>query len=109
MAHRSRLGFSASGQDGLAKTLSDTSTHGTEFDGQRQASSSRASLFSGSHAGNRRINRVLHILAITQLRSDTEGRRYDNRKLTAGKTPKAPLRTLSAHHVGRWFDRRDSD
>ncbi|MER5337091.1 transposase [Micromonospora sp. NPDC002717] len=29
-----------------------------------------------SRAGNRRINRVLHIMAIVQLRNDTEGHRY---------------------------------
>src|SRR6266545_2546123 len=29
-----------------------------------------------SRAGNRRINRVLHIMAVVQLRHDTEGRRY---------------------------------
>jgi transposase len=40
-----------------------------------------------SRAGNRRINRVLHIMAVVQLRRDTEGRRYYRRKLAAGKTP----------------------
>ena len=40
-----------------------------------------------SRAGNRRINRVLHIMAIVQLRNDTEGRAYYRRKLAAGKTP----------------------
>ena len=39
-----------------------------------------------SRAGNRRINRVLHIMAIVQLRNDTEGRAYYRRKLAAGKT-----------------------
>jgi transposase len=38
-----------------------------------------------SRAGNRRINRVLHIMAHVQLRHDTEGRRYYRRKLVAGK------------------------
>ncbi len=40
-----------------------------------------------SRAGNRRINRVLHIMAAVQLRNDTEGRAYYRRKLAAGKTP----------------------
>jgi len=40
-----------------------------------------------SRAGNRRINRVLHIMAIVQLRHDTPGRAYYRRKLAAGKTP----------------------
>ncbi|MEU7876380.1 IS110 family transposase [Dactylosporangium sp. NPDC049140] len=39
-----------------------------------------------SRAGNRRINRVLHIMAIVQLRNDTEGRAYYRRKLAAGKS-----------------------
>jgi len=38
-----------------------------------------------SRAGNRRINRVLHIMAIVQLRNDTEGRAYFRRKVAAGK------------------------
>jgi transposase len=40
-----------------------------------------------SRAGNRRINRVLHIMAIVALRNDTEGRACCRRKLAAGKPP----------------------
>jgi len=47
-----------------------------------------------SRAGNRRLNRVLHIMAIVQLRHDTEGRAYYRRKLAAGKTPMEALRCL---------------
>jgi transposase len=47
-----------------------------------------------SRAGNRRINRVLHIMALAQLRSDTEGRRYFNRKLAAGKSKMEAMRCL---------------
>jgi transposase len=47
-----------------------------------------------SRAGNRRINRTLHIMAITQLRTDTEGRRYYDRKVAGGKTPRAAMRCL---------------
>jgi transposase len=47
-----------------------------------------------SRAGNRRINRVLHIMAIVQLRNDTEGRAYYRRKLAAGKTPMEAIRCL---------------
>jgi len=47
-----------------------------------------------SRAGNRRINRVLHIMAIVQLRRDTEGRAYYRRKLAAGKAPLEALRAL---------------
>ncbi|WP_233624488.1 IS110 family transposase [Actinoplanes sp. ATCC 53533] len=34
-----------------------------------------------SRAGNRCINRVLHIMAVVQLRNDTEGRRYYRREV----------------------------
>jgi transposase len=47
-----------------------------------------------SRAGNRRINRVLHIMAIVQLRYDTEGRAYYRRKRAAGKTPMEAMRAL---------------
>jgi transposase len=47
-----------------------------------------------SRAGNRRINRVLHIMAIVQIRNDTPGRAYYRRKLAAGKTPMEALRCL---------------
>ena len=47
-----------------------------------------------SRAGNRRLNRVLHIMAIAQIRHDTEGRAYYRRKLAAGKTPMEALRCL---------------
>lgn len=47
-----------------------------------------------SRAGNRRMNHVLHIAAIVQLRHDTEGRAYYRRKLAAGKTPLEALRCL---------------
>jgi transposase len=47
-----------------------------------------------SRSGNRRINRVLHIMAIVQLRNDTPGRAYYRRKLAAGKTPMEAIRCL---------------
>jgi transposase len=47
-----------------------------------------------SRAGNRRINRSLHIMAVVQLRHDTEGRAYFRRKLAAGKTPMEAMRCL---------------
>ncbi len=39
-----------------------------------------------SRAGNRRMNHMLHIAAISQIRLDTPGRAYYRRKLAAGKT-----------------------
>jgi transposase len=47
-----------------------------------------------SRAGNRRINRVLHIMAIVQLRNATEGRAYYDQRKAAGKTPMEAMRCL---------------
>ncbi len=47
-----------------------------------------------SRAGNRRMNHVLHIAAIVQLRHDTPGRAYFLRKVAAGKTRMEALRCL---------------
>jgi len=47
-----------------------------------------------SRAGNRRMNHMLHIAAATQIRLDTEGRRYYRRKLATGKTRMEAMRCL---------------
>ncbi|MCZ4498282.1 MAG: transposase family protein, partial [Marmoricola sp.] len=47
-----------------------------------------------SRAGNRRVNHMIHIAAVTQLRLDTEGRTYYRRKRSAGKKPLEALRCL---------------
>jgi len=47
-----------------------------------------------NRAGNRRINRTLHIMAIAQLRYDTPGRAYYQRKRTEGKTAMEAMRAL---------------
>jgi transposase len=47
-----------------------------------------------SRAGNRRMNHVLHIAAIVQLRGDTPGRAYYDRRRAEGKTPMEALRCL---------------
>jgi transposase len=47
-----------------------------------------------SRSGNRRLNRVLHTMAIVQLRHDTDGRAYYRRKRAAGKTALEALRCL---------------
>ena len=47
-----------------------------------------------SRAGNRQVNRVLHIMAVVQLRNQTEGRAYYDRKVAAGKTPMEAMRAL---------------
>ena len=45
-------------------------------------------------AGNRRINRALHIMAVVQLRNPTEGRAYFDAKKAAGKTSMEAMRAL---------------
>ncbi|MEN8707188.1 MAG: IS110 family transposase [Nocardioides marinisabuli] len=47
-----------------------------------------------SRAGNRQINRVLHIMATVQLRNDTEGRAYYDRRKAEGKTSMEAMRAL---------------
>ncbi|WP_218897024.1 IS110 family transposase [Micromonospora purpureochromogenes] len=47
-----------------------------------------------SRAGNRQINRVLHIMATVQLRNPTEGRAYFDRKKDTGKTSMEAMRAL---------------
>ena len=44
--------------------------------------------------GNRQLNRALDTISITQIRSDTEGRAYYERKRAAGKTKREALRCL---------------
>ena len=46
-----------------------------------------------SRAGNRQVNRVLHIMAVVQLRHATRGRAYYDRKVAAGSDPSPALRT----------------
>jgi transposase len=61
-----------------------------------------------SRRGNRRLNHALHIAAITQIRyGHSPGRRYYDRKLAEGKTPREAVRALKRrlsdvvwrHHV----------
>jgi transposase len=47
-----------------------------------------------SRAGNRRMNHMIHIAAATQIRLDTEGRRYYRRKQAEGKTRAEAMRCL---------------
>ena len=44
--------------------------------------------------GNRKLNHAIHIAAISQLRFDTEGRAYYERKLAEGKSSKEAIRSL---------------
>jgi transposase len=47
-----------------------------------------------SRAGNRQLNHALHMIAICQVRHDTQGRTYYRRKLAEGKAEKEALRCL---------------
>jgi transposase len=44
--------------------------------------------------GNRKLNHAIHMAAVTQIRFDTPGRAYYDRKITEGKTKKEALRAL---------------
>ena len=63
-----------------------------------------------SRAGNRQINRALHILAVVQLRNPTQGRACYDRKAAAGKTPIEAMRSLKrrlpASSITRWSSTR---
>ena len=47
-----------------------------------------------SRGGNRQINKVLHMMAVVQLRNPTEGRTYYDRKIADGKVPTKPCACL---------------
>ena len=44
--------------------------------------------------GNRQLNWAIHIVAISQLRHDTVGRAYYDRKIEEGKTHREAIRSL---------------
>ena len=44
--------------------------------------------------GNRQLNHAMHMAAVTQIRNDTAGRAYYERKIAEGKTKKEALRAL---------------
>jgi transposase len=58
------------------------------------ASSGRTVRHRFNPGGNRQLNRALYTIAITQIRADTEGRRYYDRKRAEGKTRREALRCL---------------
>ncbi|WP_091184172.1 IS110 family RNA-guided transposase [Microlunatus flavus] len=58
------------------------------------ASSGRTVRHRLNRCGDRQLNRVLYVMAITQLRGDTEGRAYYQRKRAEGKTSREALRCL---------------
>ena len=92
------------GPSGAARLIGDvgdiarfaTKAHFASWNGTApiDASSGEHNRHRLSRSGNRKLNRVLHIMAIVQLRHDTEGRRYYDRKTAAGKSSMEALRCL---------------
>jgi transposase len=62
-----------------------------------------------SRAGNRRINRTLHIMAVVQLRNQTKGRAYFDAKKAAGKTSMEAMRALKRRLSNLVFARMLAD
>ena len=54
-----------------------------------------------SRAGNRRMNHMIHIAAISQIRLDTDGRAYYRRKRAEGKKPLEAMRCLKRQDLRR--------
>jgi transposase len=100
-------GLNGIGASGAARLLGDvgdidrfrTAAHFASWNGTApiEASSGDQRRHRLSRAGNRRINRVLHIMAIVQLRHDTPGRAYYRQRLAQGKTSMEALRALKRH------------
>jgi transposase len=95
------------GPSGAARLIGDigdiarfpTAAHFASWNGTApiEASSGDQQRHRLSRAVNRRINRVMHIMAVVQLRHDTPGRAYYRRRLAEGKTPMEALRALKRH------------
>jgi transposase len=63
-----------------------------------------------SRRGNRRLNYVIHMAAVTQIRHrHSDGRVYYDRKLAEGKTPKEALRSLKRRVSDAIFARLQAD
>lgn len=67
------------------------------------ASSGRQQRHRLNRTGNRRLNRALHIIAITQIRIHQPARDYHARRLSEGKTSREALRALKRYIARRIF------
>jgi transposase len=95
------------GPSGAARLIGDigdiarfrTAAHFASWNGTApiEASSGDQQRHRLSRLGNRRINRVLHIMAVVQLRHDTPGRAYYRRRVAEGKTTMEAMRALKRH------------
>jgi len=59
--------------------------------------------------GNRKLNHAIHIAAICQLRYDSEGRAYYDRKIAEGKFSKDAIRALKRRISDRVYQRLTTD
>ncbi|HZJ06730.1 MAG TPA: IS110 family transposase [Nocardioidaceae bacterium] len=59
--------------------------------------------------GNRKLNHAIHIAAICQIRCDSEGRAYYDRKIADGKTHKEAVRALKRRISDRVYQRLVAD
>ena len=91
------------GPSGAARLLADADIHRfasrdrfASWNGTAplDASSGSQSRHRLSRAGNRRINRVLHIMAVVQLRNQTKGRAYFDERRAGGMPSMMAMRAL---------------
>ena len=62
-----------------------------------------------SMRGNRKLNHAIHMAAVTQIRFDTPGRVYYDKKLAEGKTKKEALRALKRRISDAVYQRLQAD
>ena len=75
-----------------------------------EVSSGNRRIYRLSRRGNRRLNHVIHMAAVTQIRHrHSDGRAYYDRKLAEGKTPKEALRALKRRVSDAIFARLQAD
>jgi transposase len=75
-----------------------------------EVSSGPRRIYRLSRRGNRRLNHVIHMAAVTQIRyRHSDGRAYYDRKLAEGKTPKEALRALKRRVSDAIFTRLQAD
>jgi transposase len=75
-----------------------------------EVSSGNRRIYRLSRRGNRRLNHVIHMAAVTQIRyRHSPGRAYYDRKLAEGKTPKEALRALKRRVSDAIFARLQAD
>jgi transposase len=75
-----------------------------------EVSSGHRKIYRLSRRGNRRLNHVIHMAAVTQIRyRHSPGRAYYDRKLAEGKTPKEALRALKRRVSDAIFARLQAD